>query len=125
MGNLATRQSGMTMIGFLLMFMLIAFFTLLVIKIGPIYLEHYKIVSSLESLKKDPDIHTRSKDEILSLLEKRWDINMVERVTKKDVKITKQGGRLTVQIGYEAVEHIMGNVDVLVTFDDSIEAGSD
>lgn len=120
-----SRQSGMTLIGFLLMFMLIGFFTLLTIKLVPIYLEHYKIVSSLEALKSDPDLATRPKEEILKTLEKRWDINMVNRVTAQDVKITKQGGRLTVQIAYEAVEHIMGNVDVLVTFDDSIEAGGD
>lgn len=120
-----SRQSGMTMIGFLLMFMLIGFFTLLTIKLVPIYLEHYKIVSSLEALKSDPDLVSKPKEEILKTLEKRWDINMVNRVTVQDVKITKQGGRLTVQIAYEAVEHIMGNVDVLVTFDDSIEAGSD
>ncbi|WP_045225937.1 DUF4845 domain-containing protein [Methyloterricola oryzae] len=120
-----SRQSGMTMIGFLLMFMLVGFFTLLTIKLVPIYLEHYKIVSSLEALKSDPDLATRPKEEILKTLEKRWDINMVNRVTAQDVKITKQGGRLTVQIAYEAVEHIMGNVDVLVTFDDSIEAGGD
>jgi len=115
----------MTLIGFLLMFMLIGFFTLLTLKLVPIYLEHYKIVSSLEALKSDPDLATRPKEEILKTLEKRWDINMVNRVTAQDVKITKQGGRLTVQIAYEAVEHIMGNVDVLVTFDDSIEAGGD
>lgn len=120
-----SRQSGMTLIGFLLMFMLIGFFTLLTLKLVPIYLEHYKIVSSLEALKSDPDLATRPKEEILKTLEKRWDINMVNRVTTQDVKITKQGGRLTVQIAYEAVEHIMGNVDVLVTFDDSIEAGGD
>lgn len=125
MGNLSSRQSGMTLIGFLLMFMLIGFFTLLVIKIAPIYLEHYKIVNSLEALKSDSDLFNRSREEILSTLEKRWDINMVARVTKQDVKITRQGGRLTVQIAYEAVEHIMGNVSVLVTFDDSIEAVND
>ena len=122
MGNLSKRQSGMTMIGFLLMFMLIGFFALLVIKIAPIYLEHFKIQSSLESLKKDSDFATRSKDEILSTLQKRWDINSVDRVTAKDVTISRQGGKLKVQIAYEAVEHIMGNVDVLVTFDDSVEA---
>ncbi len=123
MGNLSMRQSGMTMIGFLLMFMLIGFFALLVLKIGPIYLEHFKIKSSLESLKNDPDFATRTKEEILTTLQKRWDINSVDRVTAaKDVKVSRQGGKLTVQVAYEAVEHIMGNVDVLVTFDDSIEA---
>lgn len=114
----------MTLIGFLLMFVLIGFFTLLVLKLGPIYLNHYKILTSLESIRKEPSVSDKSKEEILTLLEKRWDINSVDHVSSKNVKITKQGGQIKVQIAYEVVEHIMGNVDALVTFDNAIEAGA-
>jgi hypothetical protein len=48
----------------------------------------------------------------------------VDDVTAKDVQITKQGGHVKVQVAYEAVEHIMGNVDALVSFDDAIEVGT-
>lgn len=124
MDRLSSRQSGMTLIGFLLMFMLIGFFALLVLKIGPIYLEHFKVLSSLESLKNEPELASKSKEEILSLLQKRWDINMVNNVTSENVSFTRQGGYVKVQVAYEVVEPIMGNVDVLVYFDDFIEAGT-
>jgi hypothetical protein len=123
MGASMTRQTGMTMLGFLLMFMLIGFFTLLVLKIGPIYLEHFKVVNALEALKKEPDLASKSKEDILKILEKRWDINMVNRVTAKDVTITRQSGEVKVQVAYEVVEPIMGNIDVLVYFDDVIASG--
>lgn len=118
-----SRQAGMTLIGFLLMFVLIGFFTLLVLKLGPIYLNHYKVVTSLESIRKEASVSEKSKEEILTLLEKRWDINSVDHVSAKDVKITKQDGRVKVQIAYEVVEHIMGNVDALITFDNAVETG--
>lgn len=118
-----SRQSGMTFIGFLLMFVLIGFFALLVLKLAPIYLEHFKVASSLESLKKDPALGGKSREEILGLLQKRWDINSVDHVSSKDVQITREGGHVKVQVAYEVAEHIMGNVDALVYFDDVIEAG--
>jgi hypothetical protein len=124
MDHCPSRQTGMTFIGFLLMFVLIGFFTLLVLKLAPIYLEHYKVLSSLESLKSDPALGDKTKEEILTLLQNRWDINSVDRVSSKDVQVTKQGGHVKVQVAYEVSEHIMGNVDALVYFDDAIEAGA-
>lgn len=115
------RQSGMTLIGFLLMFLLIGFFALLTLKLVPIYLEHFKISSSLQSLTKEPDIGAKTKEDILKMLDRRWEINMVEAVTAKDVVVTRQPGKLKVQIAYEATTHILGNVDALVYFDDAIE----
>ena len=119
-----SRQTGMTLIGFLLTFVLIGFFTVLVLKLAPIYLEHFKVVTSLNSLKKEPDLGAKTKDEILTMLQKRWDINAIDHVSAKDVKIAKQGGHVKIQVAYEVVEHIMGNVDALVYFDDAIEAGT-
>jgi len=124
MANFPSRQKGLTLVGFLLVLFLIGFFSLLVLKIGPVYLEHYKVVSSLESLKKDNEITSKSREEILTLLQKRWEINMVERVTAKDVKITKQGSYLKVEIAYDVAEHLFGNVDALLHFNDLLEVGS-
>ncbi|MBP1148993.1 DUF4845 domain-containing protein [Methylocaldum sp. RMAD-M] len=124
MANVPSRQSGLTLIGFLFVLFLIGFFSLLVLKIGPVYLEHYKVVSSLESLKKDNDLASKTRDEILTLLQKRWEINMVERVSTKDVKIIKEGSYLKIEIAYDVAEHLFGNVDALLHFNDLIEVGS-
>jgi len=121
MKRIGNRQSGMTLIGFLLMFLLIGFFVLLTVKLAPIYLEHFKVSSTLESLKKEPEIGTKSREDILRMLEKRWEINMVNAVTSKDVVVNRQPGKLTVQIAYEVTTPILGNVDALVYFDDTIE----
>lgn len=124
MAKLPSRQAGITLIGFLLNFMVFGFFVLLFLKIGPIYLEHFKIAHSLQSLKKEPNFTELSREELLLLLQKRWNMNSVDRVSGKDVKITKQGSNVKIQVAYEVVEPILANVDVLVYFDDSVEAGS-
>lgn len=121
MNRLPSRQAGMTLIGFLMMFLLIGFFALLTLKLAPIYLEHFKISTSLESLKKEPDIGAKTKEQILLMLAKRWEINMVNAVTEKDVVFKREPGKLKVQIAYEVTTPIMGNVEALVYFDDAIE----
>lgn len=117
------RQKGLTMISLAFVLGVIAFFTLLILKIGPIYLEHHKVKQSLAAMQEDESLVTNSKRQIESLLMKKLDINMVEEVTRKDIKIFKQGEYVKIGVSYEVTENIMGNLDVLVYFDDEIEVG--
>ncbi|MGD7036653.1 DUF4845 domain-containing protein [Methylotuvimicrobium buryatense] len=117
------RQTGLTLISTILLLGLIAFFTLLILKIAPIYIDHSKVVNSLAGLKQTVDIQTKSKNEVWDALDKRFNLNYVYNVTKDDVKITKQGNYLKVEIDYEVVEKIVGNLSVLVEFNEVIEVG--
>jgi hypothetical protein len=121
MNRSPSREQGITFLGFVILMGLIGFFAMLIIKIGPIYLDHYKVLASLESLKSDPDFATRSKQEIVRSLEKHWEIDMIDSVTKDNVYVTKNVQAMTVQIVYDVVKPIAGNLDVLIHFDDSIE----
>lgn len=124
MAKCLSGQRGLTFISFLLLIGLIGFFTLLILKIGPAYLDHYKVKSSLEALKADRDLASRSREEILRSLEKRWDIEMVDSVSKDDVTITRDIHQMSVRVAYDVVKPIFGNVDVVVHFDDAIEVSS-
>lgn len=115
------RQAGLTGISIAVILALIAFFTLLLLKIGPIYLDNFKIKESLASLEKEESLPSQPIRKIKQLLMKRLDINMVETVSAKDIVVTKQEGKVTVQVSYEVTENIFGNLDVLVYFDDEIE----
>ncbi|WP_367026668.1 DUF4845 domain-containing protein [Methylococcus sp. ANG] len=121
MGGMPRHQRGLTFLSFALLMAVAGFFLLLLFRIGPVYLNHYKVRSSLESLKSDREILEKSREDILKTLEKRWDINMVDTVTTKDVRITRSDGILRVQVAYEVVRPIMGNVEALIHFDDQIE----
>jgi len=117
------RQQGLTFISLVFVLGLIAFFVLLGLKIGPIYLDHSKVVSALAEIKKMPDIQEKSPAEIRDSLNKRFNINYVNDVTKDDITISKQVNYLKVAIEYEVVRKIAGNLSVLVEFNDVIEVG--
>ncbi len=119
------QQKGLTFISLVFILAIIGFFVLLALKIGPIYLDHYRVVNAINALKSTPDIQKKSAEEIRSILGKRFDMNYVSTLDVKDIKITQRGAYLKVQAAYEVVQQVIGNASVLVTFDDTIEVGED
>jgi Domain of unknown function (DUF4845) len=116
---------GYTLISLIFILGILAFFLLLVFKVGPIYLDHSKVVNALAAIEKTTDIETLSEAEIRTSLDKRFNMNYVSDIKAQEVKLTKRGGYLKVEANYEVVEKIMGNLSVLVEFDDVIEVGKE
>ena len=117
------RQQGLTFISLVFILGLIAFFVLLGLKTGPIYLDHSKVVNALAEIEKTPNIEEMTEAEIRDSLNKRFNINYVYDVTQDDITITKYQDYLRVAIEYEVVKKIAGNLSVLVEFNDFIEVG--
>jgi hypothetical protein len=118
------RQRGMTPIGWILVFLLIAFFTLIALKLVPIYIDSFTIGSVISDLKKEPGIAAKTPREVTAMIEKRIDINMVEGVTAEDIFIEKIGDTMSISAEYEVRKNIMGNVDVIVSFNKSVEVST-
>lgn len=123
MRSLPNKQRGLTFITLVLLLGVIAFFTMLVLKIGPIYFNHSKVVNAVEAVENTIDITSQSRSEIMSSLLKRFDMNYVEYVKGDDIHIIAQPGYVKVDIDYERVEHMVGNLSVLVEFHEGFEAG--
>ncbi|MGJ0491970.1 DUF4845 domain-containing protein [Methylobacter sp.] len=119
------RQQGLTLISIAFILGLIAFFVLLVLKIAPIYIDHSKVVNALAALEETIDIQTKSEKEARAILDKRFNMNYVYDVTQDDIKVTKRGNYLKVEIEYETVVKIFGNLSVLAEFYDFIEVGQE
>lgn len=123
MNSSPKHQQGLTFISIALILGLIAFFTLLVLKIVPIYLDHNKVASALKELRNTSDIASMSEFEIRDSLNKRFNINYVYDVTQEDIEVVKHGDYLKVAIEYEVAKKIAGNLSILVEFNDVIEIG--
>jgi hypothetical protein len=108
------RQNGMTAIGWLIVLALIGFFVLLTLRMLPSYLEYYKVVSTLDSLKKEGTMSSPA--EIRKLIDRRFNISYVEAIQPKDVIIKPVGPNYQVIADYESRKHIFANVDVVMSF---------
>ena len=124
MNSMKSRQRGLTLFSFLIVFIVLGFFILTALKVIPVYLDHIKVKSSLDNVKTEIGISPKSPEEIKRMLEKRWDINSIEGITaSENVTVEKRGGAMTIQVAYEVERHILGNVSLLMKFDDTITVG--
>jgi len=111
----------MTFIGMALVLGLLAFFVTLVLRLLPAYLEYFNVKTSLDSLQDEPGITQQSPSEIKKLVNRRFIINDVKNTGKQDITVTKESGRIDVNIDYEVRTHVMGNVDAVMMFDHTVE----
>ncbi len=115
------QQKGMTAIGWLFVLVLIVFFSLITIKIVPIYLNGYKITSALSSLKADQMARGKQPHELRTLLLRRLDIDSLTDIKAQDIIITRQKDAYLVQVDYQIKQQLFGNMYVVVIFDESAE----
>lgn len=112
------NQRGITLTGFLIQLAVWGFLLLLLVKIGPVYFDHYLMKTTLDSLQRESGIASKTREEILELLRRRWEVNNIEYVTTDNVKITREEGSLKVHLVYDVTKPVLGNVDAVVHFDD-------
>ena len=115
------RQRGMTALGWLIVLGLVGLVALITIRITPVYMEAFNVSGSLKSLRQEPYITDKSRAEIIGLLTKRFNVNGVNAVQAKQVKIDKSGGIMTLTLDYENRKHLLGNLDVVAVFHDELE----
>ncbi len=122
--NYIGRQSGMTYVGLLILLMFIALCSVILIKVLPLYLENFKVKTALDSLAEESSVAALSPAEIQNRLLKRLDIDDVERVTRKEIKVFREGGKIVVTANYEARENLFANLDIVARFaDNRVELG--
>ena len=93
-----SRQHGMTLIGFLFVLAAALFVAYIGMKLVPIYLNHYSLVSAMKSLADEPDAPNMTEDNVLmtyittplDIENKLWDMQ------KGGIK---QGAYLSLQMG--------------------------
>jgi len=120
------RHNGMTYLGMLILLIVIAFFAVVIIKVAPLYMEHFKVKSSLDSLAQEAkDSQTvLSPQELRYHLMNRLSINDVEHVKQDNIKISREGHKTVVEVDYEARVNLFDNLDVVAKFPDNrVELG--
>ena len=115
------RQQGVTAGGWLLILALVGFFVMLGLRLFPIYSNHYKIQSVVKSLTEERDLFRKSKKDLLSIINRRLNINFAEGFKPEHLilKLTKTGNK-EIHITYEDRRPILGNLDVVAKFDDYV-----
>jgi len=112
------RQRGLGWFGLLFVFGTIAFFAIIAIKVGPLYLNHANVMKIVAGVAENEDYANASPQEIRSTLQKRWDVDYINQIEAKDVKIKRGAKGRMLSYDYEARVNLFYNVFVVLHFKD-------
>lgn len=121
--NIHRKQAGFTF-GNLLLWLIIGGFALTIgFKLGPSYMENATIQSVLDSLKEESaTIGKQSASEIRAAIGRRLAINGVKRfASASEFEVNRDDANTVVSIQYEVREKFFKNLDVVVSFTNSVE----
>ena len=111
------RQKGMTIIGFLMVLSMIIFVVYLGIRIGPIYMEYYSVVSAMNGVASERGSAQYSPYDIrLGVLNRLYVSYSDANVHENNIKIIRRNG-VQLRVVYEVRKPVIGNLDVVAKFD--------
>lgn len=115
------NQHGLTMISWLLVLTMVGFFIMVGMKLAPVYLQNYTIRNILESVRKEILTSRKPVTEIRTMLSRRFNMNSIDNLKRENIKIRRSSGITTIEVNYEERRPIVGNLDAIMTFHESVE----
>jgi hypothetical protein len=109
-------QSGMTLIGFVIVLGVVGLFAYIGMKLLPMYSEYYAVKQALKGLQAEPGIANRDPAKIQDLFFRRLYISYAENVKPENVDIKRIDNGWQMDVNYEVRKPIISNLDVVGKF---------
>lgn len=114
------KQRGITLIGFGIVLVLVVFFAYVGMRLVPLYLEYHAVVNAMETLQEDPMSAKLSPGAIRERIMRSLYVSYAtDNIKRTDIQIKRQDG-VQVRVAYEVRKPMVGNVDVIVSFDRTV-----
>lgn len=108
-------QNGFTLTGLVVVSALLIVIALIGMKVVPAYMEFLSVKKVLTAMKQEP-LDTMSKNEIMKSFDKRANIAYISVVKGSDLTIEKTSTGTAVNVEYQVIRPIAGNLSVLIDF---------
>jgi hypothetical protein len=117
-----TSQLGLTLWSGLYLFGSIAFIALCAIKIGPLYMNEFTINKAVRDVAAQSSTVGSEVDvaSVRSALQKRWDIDYIDQLEPRDIKVVRTSSGLYLSYDYEAEVPLFANIIVVAHFADDV-----
>ncbi|VAW71002.1 hypothetical protein MNBD_GAMMA09-97 [hydrothermal vent metagenome] len=117
------KQSGLTMISWMLIIGFLAIQFVMALRVGPVYLNDQTLKTVMEDLKTDAAIKGKGVRDIKFILRKRLKMNSLYDLASdtKAFKFKKIKNGYAVTADYEARGPIFGNLGFVATFKHEVE----
>lgn len=118
---MARKQRGITLMSFVMVLVVVGFFALIAMKLFPMYSEYYNLKGVMQQISEDPRAGSMSLAQVQTDLFRRFNIAYIESVKKENIKLIRAGRGSKLNIAYEIRKPLMGNLDVVAKFDNTVD----
>lgn len=122
--NMRKRQSGLTMISWIILIILIGFVGLFAFKLFPIYMEYNSINSALTTAAKNA-APNETPQQIRLSIDGLFDVNSISDVKPDDIDIKKDPDTkaMVLTLDYNPTTNFIYNIDLVVRFHKTYTTG--
>lgn len=118
------KQRGMTLISWVIVLGVIAFFVTIVLRVLPMYQEYFGVVNIMEGMKTELTENKLTKQQAMKLLTRRFDTGYISSVQKEHIEISR-GKHMTnvtkIVIDYEVRVPFIAQIDLVGHFNKEID----
>ncbi len=108
------KQTGVSLSGLIIVFVILIFLALLGFKVGPAVAEFYTAKNHIKAIANDK--RGASVAEIRKAWDQRTMIDSVTVITSKDLEITKDGSDVVISFAYKKEVPLFANVGLYIDF---------
>jgi len=118
------KQRGMTLISWVFVLLIIAFFATLAMRLLPMYQEYYGVLQIMDGMETELKNNKLTKKQVMTLLEKRFDTGYIFSVKKDDIEIHRGKNNVHVTkvvIDYEVRKPFIAQIDLIAHYKTEID----
>ena len=114
----ARSQQGLSILGWLMVLAVVAFFASTAFKVIPHYLDYMSLEKIITSVETDKALDVRTVGDFYSHVDKGMQVNSIRDLKLRDIlKVKVENNEFLAHLKYEKREPLIENLDLVVTFD--------
>ncbi|MBU8976229.1 MULTISPECIES: DUF4845 domain-containing protein [unclassified Lysobacter] len=120
-------QSGMTLIGFVIVLGVVGVFIYMGMKVIPMYSEYFAVKQALKQMSQESGISQQDPGRIKDAFFRRLYVSYADNVKPADVKLARRDSGYLMTVDYEVRRQLIGNFDIVGHFnaEQQLARGSD
>lgn len=114
----AHAQKGMSLLGWMVVLALVAFFASTGFKMFPHYMDYMAIEGMITKVESEPTLGVTTVRDFYEHVQKGMTVNGIRDLDPEDImQIKQENGEFVVHLQYEKREHLIENLDLVASFD--------
>jgi len=114
------RQRGITTVGLIILVSFLGLFAFAGIRLTPIYLNYFKVAGVVNGVQDEFDGQNATRQAILSSISRRFDVESVGQIDRRQIKVTAVDGGFEVSARYDHTSPFIANISFTVHFDKTV-----